>query len=146
MSLLTLPVPKSLGELVFAMEQLHTPRGPYVNGHAPTGEPFTTFRPTPQPAEGLMPIVNSYFLTKEAAIRAFWFEFIKYSATNPVTKLYWRAKPLFETRHLQDRDDLGHAIDKEIMIVRSRFLLSNKPIKSREYEEECLGIGRRKAA
>lgn len=146
MSLLSLPTPKTLDALIFAMEQLHSPRGPYVNSHAPTGELFLEFRPNVQTTEGPATLVDSYYLTPEAAIRAFWNEFVRYSATHPATKVYWRQKPHFQKRSLQDRDPLGKLIEQEVMIVRSRFLLSNKPIKSKEYEEECLGIGRRKAA
>lgn len=143
MSLLSLPVPHSLPALILAMETMHAPRGPYVKSFAPTGEEFFVFKPSLQPNSDPPSVTDSYFTSPEAAIRAFWNEFIRYSASHPGAKLYWRTKPMVDvTRTMKDRDGFGKPISIDIYIAYSRFLLSNKPIRSKQYEEECLGIRR----
>lgn len=130
MSLLTLPVPKDIRGLLTAMETLHTPKGPYVTPTAPTLEPFRIFCPGPL-AEGAS--LDCKFYSPEAAVRAFWFEFLKYSEDHKNEKLYWRMKPVMS-------HDLEGKLD--VYQIRARYLLSNKPVVSRDTEAECLGLKR----
>lgn len=138
MSLLNLPIPHTISGLILAMETLHAPRGPYVTTYAPTNEPFVEILSTGPLVAGPRPGV---FLTAEAAIRAFWLEFIKISAPSSGFKIYWRKKPSLDA-HVATMD----GVVKDIFLVTSCFVLSNKNPQSRDIEEECLGTKRRKSA
>lgn len=130
MSLLSLPIPKGLRGLITAMETLHTPKGPYTTSRGPTEETFITFMPGPLQDGSPIPAV---FYNSEAAIRAFWFEFLKYSEDHKGDKLYWRMKPMVYGDGLKGT---------HVFEIRARFYLSNKPVQSRDIEAECLGLRR----
>lgn len=147
MSLLTLPIPKTVRELITAMEALHPPKGPYKTSRGPTEEVFITFRPGPVP-EGES--ITELFYTAEAAIRAFWFEFIRYSQEHKGEKLYWRMKPMIDATLIKVEDmsmtEGGKLtkgwVNRDVFMVRARLYLSNRPILSRDIEAECLGLRR----
>lgn len=136
MSLLNLPVPKDVRTLIFAMESLHVPKGPYVTPRGPTGEEFITFRPGPVPEGQAKDVL---FLTPEAAIRAFWLEFIKYSHDHKGEHIYWRCKPEIDAS-LFKWNDGGKFQSHDVFQVRSRFYCSHKQVLSRDAEQECLGL------
>lgn len=132
MSLLNLPVPTDIPSLIAAMEVLHSPRGPYVTYCTPTNEVFIIFRPEPEDlteANFLAPVFSS----EKSAVRAFWNEFIKYSASRSGHKLYWRTKPTVAVTYISTTNVATYTI-------YARLLLSNQKIVSREFENECLGL------
>lgn len=139
MSLLNMPVPRTVAGLITAMELIHIPRGPYVTSFAPTNEPFITLPPS---ATSTDTRPDGFFFTPEAAIRAFWNEFIRYSSGKSGCKLYWRQKPELNAHVIQWVDAANFSVSRDIFLVSARLVLSNKNPTSREIEEECLGLRR----
>lgn len=140
MSLFSLPVPTDLSSLIAAMERLHRPKGPYVAHLAPTNEPFLSFSTAGVYDEGEP--VCIICLSPESAIQTYWFNFLKVSIAHPGSRLYWRSKPSLksiEAPPAMVESTVSFLAGSRLHLVHSRFVLSSKPIVSKQFEEECLG-------